>query len=93
MIDGVIHAAGILEDSPILTKTRESASRVLNRKVKGTLVLAELFRGKPLDFLRLSSISSLDPPAGQVDYAAAECISRRVRDERRNPIGRCNQLG
>lgn len=75
MIHGVIHAAGILEDSPILTKTRESASRVLNPKVKGTLVLAELFRGKPLDFLALfSSISSLDPPAGQVDYAAANAF-------------------
>ncbi|MGC1603377.1 MAG: SDR family NAD(P)-dependent oxidoreductase, partial [Candidatus Acidiferrales bacterium] len=37
-INGVIHAAGIIEDSPLLVKTREGAARVLSSKIKGTLV-------------------------------------------------------
>ena len=31
-IDGVIHAAGIIEDAPFLSKTPESAARVLAPK-------------------------------------------------------------
>jgi acyl transferase domain-containing protein/thioesterase domain-containing protein len=74
-INGVIHAAGIIEDSPLLLKTRESAARVLGPKIKGTLVLDEVLHDTPLDFLALfSSVSSLVPPAGQVDYAAANAF-------------------
>ncbi len=71
-IHGVIHAAGVVEDSPLLAKDRESATRVLDPKIKGTLVLDEILADHPLDFFVLfSSISSLSPPPGQVDYAAA----------------------
>jgi acyl transferase domain-containing protein/thioesterase domain-containing protein/NAD(P)-dependent dehydrogenase (short-subunit alcohol dehydrogenase family) len=74
-IDGVVHAAGVIEDSPLLVKTRESAARVLDPKVRGTLVLAEVLADRPLDFVALfSSISSWVPPAGQVDYAAANAF-------------------
>jgi thioesterase domain-containing protein/NAD(P)-dependent dehydrogenase (short-subunit alcohol dehydrogenase family)/aryl carrier-like protein len=74
-INGVIHAAGIAEDSPLLVKTRESAARVLDPKIKGTLVLAELLHDMQLDFVAMfSSVSSLSPPAGQVDYAAANAF-------------------
>ena len=74
-IDGVIHAAGVIEDSPLQVKTRESATRVLDPKVKGTLILKEIFRDTPLDcFVLFSSISSVQPPAGQVDYAAANAF-------------------
>jgi acyl transferase domain-containing protein/thioesterase domain-containing protein len=74
-IHGVIHAAGVLEDQPILYKTPESAKRVLSPKIAGTLVLDELFRNARLDFLVLcSSISSIAPPAGQVDYCAANAF-------------------
>jgi acyl transferase domain-containing protein len=41
-IDGVFHAAGVLDDGPLMTKTEESAARVLDVKVRGTLVLEEL---------------------------------------------------
>ena len=34
-INGVIHAAGIVDDAPFLTKTRVTAGRVLARKVRG----------------------------------------------------------
>src|SRR6266568_167596 len=74
-IDGVIHAAGLIEDGPMQIKARESAARVLAPKVQGTLTLQEALRGSKLDFVMLfSSISSLMPPDGQVDYAAANAF-------------------
>ena len=74
-IHGVIHAAGMIEDAPLQLKTRESAARVLAPKIQGTLVLQQVLSDLKLDFLLLfSSISSLVPPAGQVDYAAANAF-------------------
>jgi acyl transferase domain-containing protein len=74
-IHGVIHAAGLIEDGPLQIKTRESAARVLAPKIQGTLVLQQALGDSKLDFLLLfSSISSLAPPAGQVDYAAANAF-------------------
>ncbi len=74
-IHGVIHAAGLIEDGPLQIKTRESAARVLAPKVQGTLVLQQALGDSKLDFLLLfSSISSLSPPAGQIDYAAANAF-------------------
>ncbi|MFP5206979.1 MAG: type I polyketide synthase [Acidobacteriota bacterium] len=74
-IDGVMHAAGVLEDGPLMVKSAESAARVLAPKVQGTLALEEALRGIPLRcFVVFSSISSIFPPAGQVDYAAANAF-------------------
>lgn len=74
-IDGVIHAAGVIEDTPLQLKSRESAARVLAPKVQGTLVLTELLKDRKPDFFVLfSSISAVLPPAGQVDYAAANAF-------------------
>jgi acyl transferase domain-containing protein/thioesterase domain-containing protein len=71
-IDGVIHAAGILEDALIPAKDAASASRVLAAKVKGTLVLElVLANDPPTFFILMSSISALIAPPGQIDYAAA----------------------
>jgi acyl transferase domain-containing protein len=80
-IDGVIHAAGVLADGAIQTKTRETAAKVLAPKVKGTLVLDEVLEdvrsrdpGKP-DFVALfSSITAVVGIAGQVDHAAANAF-------------------
>jgi acyl transferase domain-containing protein/thioesterase domain-containing protein len=86
-IDGVIHAAGVLEDAPLMLKTATSASRVLDPKVRGTLVLEEVFRGTPLRcFVLFSSISSLFPPAGQVDYAAANAFLDAFALSRGEPV-------
>jgi acyl transferase domain-containing protein/acyl carrier protein len=74
-IHGVIHAAGLIEDAPLQIKTRESAARVLAPKIQGTLVLQQALGDSKLDFqLLFSSISSLAPPPGQVDYAAANAF-------------------
>jgi thioesterase domain-containing protein/NAD(P)-dependent dehydrogenase (short-subunit alcohol dehydrogenase family)/acyl carrier protein len=74
-IDGVFHAAGVLDDGPLMLKTAQSAARVLDPKVRGTLVLEEALGDTPLScFVLFSSISSIASPAGQVDYAAANAF-------------------
>jgi acyl transferase domain-containing protein len=71
-LDGVIHAAGVVEDALILNKDRASAARVLAPKVRGTMALASALRGHPPDFLVLfSSRGAVTGVPGQVDYAAA----------------------
>ncbi len=74
-INGVIHAAAILEDGVIQAKSVESMERVFTSKVHGTLVLTDLLKDIDLDFFVLfSSTSSVLGPAGQVDYTAANCF-------------------
>jgi len=83
-IDGVIHAAGVIEDAPFLSKTRESASRVLAPKVRGTIALDAVTKNKPLDFLVLfSSISAVLPPEGQIDYGAANAFLDAFAEQRK----------
>jgi acyl transferase domain-containing protein/thioesterase domain-containing protein len=90
-IDGVIHAAGVVEDAPFLSKTRDSAARVLAPKVKGTIVLDEVTRNKSLDFVVLfSSISSVLPPQGQIDYAAANAFLDSFAEQRQPQVRAVN---
>ncbi len=71
-INGVIHAAGVLDDGLIQFKQKEAADRVLAPKVAGTLVLEAALEGVALDFFALfSSVSCFTAPVGQVDYVAA----------------------
>ena len=74
-VNGIMHAAGMLDDAPMLQKDRASAARVLAPKVRGTLVLESVFQQEPIDFfLLMSSVSSHVAPAGQVDYSAANAF-------------------
>ncbi|MFM9994462.1 MAG: type I polyketide synthase [Phycisphaerales bacterium] len=74
-IHGVIHAAGAIEDGVIQSKTPEACERVFTPKVHGTMLLADLLRGKGLDFFAVfSSTSAIMGPAGQADYAAANAF-------------------
>jgi len=74
-IDGVIHAAGVPGGGMIQRKTLEEAETILAPKVKGTLVLNELFKNTQLDFLVIcSSLSSILGGFGQVDYAGANAF-------------------
>ncbi|PIE12981.1 MAG: polyketide synthase [Rhodobacterales bacterium] len=71
-IHGVIHAAGVIADEPILTKSPMTVEDVFTPKIHGTQVLDQLFPDGRLDFLVLfSSSSTVTAPAGQVDYVAA----------------------
>ncbi len=86
-IDGVFHAAGVLDDGPLMLKSAESAARVLDPKVRGTLVLEEALNDAPLKcFVLFSSISSIIPPPGQVDYAAANAFLDAFALNRKGPV-------
>ena len=90
-IDGVIHAAGVIEDAPFLSKTTESAARVLAPKVNGTLALDAVTSNKQLDFMVLfSSISSVLPPQGQIDYAAANAFLDSFAEQRQPRVRSIN---
>jgi acyl transferase domain-containing protein/thioesterase domain-containing protein/acyl carrier protein len=74
-INGVIHAAGTINDGIIQLKSKDASRGVLAPKVEGLQILEELTRGDSLDFFALfSSVSALTPPAGQVDYCAANAF-------------------
>ena len=51
-IAGILHAAGVLDDAPLLQKDRTSAARALAPKVRGTLVLESVFQQDSIDFSR-----------------------------------------
>ena len=71
-INGIVHAAGVIEDALTLMKETESASRVLAPKVRGTQVLDLVTRGEPLErVLYFSSRGAVAGVAGQIDYTAA----------------------
>ncbi len=71
-IRAVIHAAGVVDDCPILAKTPAGIEEVLAPKLHGTQVLRALFPAGSLDrFVVFASTSTVTGPAGQVDYVAA----------------------
>lgn len=71
-IHGVIHAAGHIDDAPLLAKTTGSIDAVLAPKVHGLRVLDTLLPDGAIKVMVLfSSTSTLTAPAGQVDYVAA----------------------
>ncbi len=74
-VNGVVHAAGMLDDGPLLTKGIEAALAVIAPKVQGTLNLVALAKDQPLNALVLfSSVSSLQGSPGQIDYVAANAF-------------------
>ena len=71
-VHSVIHAAGIVDDGPILTKTSAEVEDVLAPKLHGTQILERLFPDGSIALLVLfSSTSTVTGPAGQIDYVAA----------------------
>lgn len=68
----VIHAAGVVRDAPILTKSSAEVESVFAPKFHGTQVLDQIFPDGSLDlFVLFSSTSTVTGPAGQIDYVAA----------------------
>ncbi|MFP7674732.1 SDR family NAD(P)-dependent oxidoreductase [Marivita sp. S0852] len=71
-INGVIHAAGLMDDALIVSKTTASVEQVFSAKIHGTKVLDDVFPDGQTDFIALfSSTSTQTAPAGQIDYVAA----------------------
>ena len=74
-LNGIIHAAGIIQDSYILKKSKEELKEVMQPKVGGVLNLDEESWDLKLDFFILcSSIAGCLGNAGQSDYSAANAF-------------------
>ena len=74
-VNGVIHAAGVPGGGAIQRQTAEMAESILAPKVRGTLVLKQIFQNVELDFLVLcSSLTAIEGGFGQADYASANAF-------------------
>ena len=82
-LNGVFHAAGVLNDAFILKKNHEDYLNVLAPKLDGTLFLDELTQNEPLDFfVMFSSMVSIFGNVGQSDYAFANGFLDAWADQR-----------
>ncbi|MFK0522815.1 SDR family NAD(P)-dependent oxidoreductase [Paenibacillus illinoisensis] len=69
-MDGVIHAAGLVDPQSIFKKEITNFEQVISPKINGTLVLDELLQGMPLDFVcYFSSSAAIMGDFGTCDYA------------------------
>ncbi len=78
-INGVIHAAGTADGRMIALRDTAQSESVFASKIRGTLVLNNIFKDKELDFLiYCSSLNSIIPAIGLVGYCAANIFLDRV---------------
>ncbi|KPA11138.1 polyketide synthase, partial [Candidatus Magnetomorum sp. HK-1] len=69
-ITGIIHCAGIINDSLIVNKDIQTVFEVIQPKIWGSIYLDMATKDEPLDFfIFFSSISAVIGNAGQCDYA------------------------
>ncbi|MFN2383640.1 MAG: SDR family NAD(P)-dependent oxidoreductase [Gemmatimonadota bacterium] len=73
-LDGVIHAAGLIEDKLLVHKSAPSFDRVFDTKVQGALTLARALRAGTRFVAYFSSVASVFGNRGQTDYAAANDV-------------------
>ena len=75
-LNGIFHSAGVPGAGLIQLKTQEAAARVLAPKLQGTLVLEQVFKDTPVDFVVLisSMTSVVGGGPGQLDYCAANAF-------------------
>ncbi len=87
-VGGLIHAAGVLADQRIVTKTPEQFAAVMRTKIQGLRVLLEATAQDPLALLVLfSSVAARFGNSGQCDYAMANEVLNQVAaaEARRRP--------
>ncbi|MEM9581180.1 MAG: SDR family NAD(P)-dependent oxidoreductase, partial [Pseudomonadota bacterium] len=93
-ITGVIHAAGVIDDAPILSKGAGSVEAVFTPKIHGTQVLGDVFPDGDLAWKVLfSSSSTVTAPAGQIDYVAANSYLNAFAEARRGGRTKVIALG
>jgi acyl transferase domain-containing protein/thioesterase domain-containing protein len=74
-INGIFHAAGVLDDGPLATKTAEDTRRLMSPKVAGGAVLNALLPPGSVDLFAVFSSTSVSVGTpGQVDYIAANAF-------------------
>ncbi|MEM9272461.1 MAG: type I polyketide synthase [Cyanobacteria bacterium P01_F01_bin.143] len=82
---GVVHAAGILEDSLLQQMSWQSFTKVMSPKVQGSWLLHKLTQNLPLDFfVCFSSMASAIGSPGQGNYAAANAFMDALAHYRRS---------
>lgn len=83
-LTGVIHAAGVLDDAPMLAKSDAAIDAILAPKVQGLRVLDQLLPDGAVELMVLfSSTSTATRGAGQVDYVAANAWLNAFAQARR----------
>ena len=84
-IRGIFHAAGLLEDGPVLKMKTGAFSKVFLPKVMGGWLLHQCFQDTKLDyFILFSSAASLLGSPGQANYAAANAFLDNLAHYRRS---------
>ncbi|KAF2105642.1 KR domain-containing protein [Lophiotrema nucula] len=82
--EGVVHAAGVIEDQLVLSTTPSTFNRVLAPKIRGALALHSLFPPASLSFFVLfSSCGQLFGFPGQASYAAGNAFLDTLAEHRR----------
>ncbi|MCK6562457.1 type I polyketide synthase [bacterium] len=85
---GVIHAAGVLDDRPLLKQDWPSFAKVMAPKISGAWNLHVLTQELPLEFfVMFSSAAALLGSPGQSNYAAANAFMDSLAHHRRG-LGR-----
>lgn len=93
-LNGVIHCAGVIEDSYIVDKHPESMERVWRPKVAGALALDAATRDIELDFMGFfSSLTGAFGNAGQSDYAGANAFLDNFAEERNRLVAAGRRRG
>ena len=86
-VRGVVHSAGVLRDARLAVATRGQLADVMRPKVRGAMVLHELFPPGTLDFLVLfSSSGQYARVTGQAGYAAANSFLDALAESRPDTI-------
>ncbi|MBX7168987.1 MAG: SDR family NAD(P)-dependent oxidoreductase [Pirellulales bacterium] len=84
-LHGVIHAAGLLDDRPLLSLDLAAWQRVLGPKVQGSQLLDRLSAPRQLDFFVVcSSLSAMTTGAGQASHVAANLYEDLLAHRRRS---------
>ncbi|MGM9979479.1 MAG: SDR family NAD(P)-dependent oxidoreductase [Clostridium sp.] len=82
-INGVIHAAGIVNAGLLIRKKQSEIKEVMDTKIKGTIILDKLTENQNLDFFVLfSSGLTLIGEPGMCDYVAANAFLDSYSDYR-----------
>lgn len=81
---GIMHAAGVLDDAPLMEQSEVRMNRVMHPKALGAWHLHQASRHRELDFFVLfSSISALVGNPGQANYVAANSFLDALARHRR----------
>ncbi|KAJ5753785.1 Acyl transferase/acyl hydrolase/lysophospholipase [Penicillium nucicola] len=74
-VQGVVHAAGVLDNQLVLQTTRDAFNRVLAPKIAGALALHDVFPPKSVDFfVMFSSCGNLVGFTGQASYGSGNAF-------------------